>query len=142
MVLALKRINGELKDLQKEPLGDLCSFLGPDLRSDDPFKWYAIITGPSDSPFEGGTFKILIEFTEDYPYKPPKVDFITKIYHPNISGSGEICLDILKYNQFWSPAITAAKLVMSIISLLTDANPHDPLCPDIAKEYLRDKKKY
>ncbi len=46
MVMALKRINGELKDLQKEPLGDLCSFLGPDMSAEDPFKWYAIVTGP------------------------------------------------------------------------------------------------
>jgi ubiquitin-conjugating enzyme E2 D len=112
------------------------------MTSEDPFKWYAIITGPEDSPFEGGTFKLIIQFPEEYPYKPPKVEFATKIYHPNISGNGEICLDILKYEELWSPILTIQKLVMSIISLLTDPNPEDPLCPDIAKEYLRDKKKY
>eukprot|EP00347_Sterkiella_histriomuscorum_P013931 403362809 len=135
-------IKFELKDLQKEPLGDLCSFLGPDMQSEDPFKWYAIITGPDDSPFAGGIFKLLISFPDDYPYDPPKVEFGTKIYHPNISSGGEICLDILKYRDLWSPAMTIAKLVMAIISLMTDPNPEDPLCPDIAKEYLRDKKKY
>ncbi|CDW85663.1 ubiquitin-conjugating enzyme [Stylonychia lemnae] len=153
MQLALKRIQGvrivvnqnffqELKDLQKEPLGDLCPFLGPDMSQDNPFKWYAIIIGPENTPFHGGTFRLQIEFLDDYPYEPPKVEFQTKIYHPNISSNGEICLDILRHRELWSPALNIQKLVISIISLMGDPNPEDALCPDIAKEYMRDKKKY
>ena len=70
-------------------------FLGPDMTANDPFKWYALVKGPEDSPFEGGLFKLVIDIPEGYPFLPPKVYFETKIYHPNISGGGDICLDIL-----------------------------------------------
>ena len=106
-------------------------------------RWYALLSGPEGSPFEGGIFKLSLIFPDEYPWKPPKVEFLTKIYHPNISEGGEICLDILKENsQVWTPAFTAAKLVIAIASIMTDPNLEDPLCPDIAKEYKRDKKKY
>lgn len=61
----------------------------------------------SDSPYAGGVFFLTISFPTDYPFKPPKVSFTTKIYHPNINSNGSICLDILR--DQWSPALTIAK---------------------------------
>jgi len=78
---------------------------------------------------------------EAYPYEPPKVEFLTKVFHPNISGSGTLCVDILEPTE-WAPSMTLQKLAISILSLLTDPNPEEALCPDIGKLYLRDKKKY
>jgi len=104
------------------------------------FHWQATIMGPEDSAYAGGIFFLNIHFPSDYPFKPPKVNFTTKIYHCNINSNGAICLDILK--DQWSPALTISKVLLSISSLLTDANPDDPLVPEIAHLYKTDKKRY
>ena len=120
--MASKRINKELKDLQKDPPTS-CS-AGP--VGDDMFHWQATIMGPSDSPFAGGVFLVSIHFPPDYPFKPPKVSFRTKVFHPNINSNGSICLDILK--EQWSPALTISKVLLSICSLLTDPTRMIPWC--------------
>lgn len=96
--------------------------------------------GPTDSPYAGGVFMVKIHFPPDYPFKPPKVNFVTRVYHPNINQNGSICLDILK--DQWSPALTISKVLLSICSLLTDPNPDDPLVPEIAHLYKTDKARY
>jgi ubiquitin-conjugating enzyme E2 D/E len=105
---------------------------------DDLFKWSGYIFGPIGSPYQGGIFKIVIEYPTNYPFKAPKIYFGTRIYHPNISESGGICLDILK--DKWSPALSISKVLLSISSLLTDPNPNDPLSPDVAHVYKNNKK--
>lgn len=135
--MASKRIQKELKDLQKDPPTS-CS-AGP-AAPDDLFHWQATIMGPQDSPYAGGVFTVKIHFPPDYPFKPPKVNFSTKVYHPNINSNGSICLDILK--EQWSPALTVSKVLLSICSLLTDPNPDDPLVPEIAHIYKTDRKRY
>ena len=96
--------------------------------------------GPEDSPYQGGVFFLSIHFPNDYPFKPPKVTFQTKIYHPNVNSNGAICLDVLK--DQWSPALTVSKILLSISSLLNDPNPDDPLVPEIAQIYKADKSSY
>jgi len=134
--MALKRINKELIDLGRDPPSS-CS-AGP--TGDNLFQWQATIMGPGDSPYAGGVFFLSIMFPTDYPFKPPKVSFTTKIYHPNINANGSICLDILR--DQWSPALTISKVLLSICSMLTDPNPEDPLVPDIAHLYKTDRTRY
>eukprot|EP01084_Bolivina_argentea_P016551 30953_1 len=132
--MALRRITKELKDIEADPPWN-CS-AGP--TGDDLFKWNGTITGPPDSPYNGGIFFLDIRFPQDYPFKPPKIKFETKIYHCGINDKGGISLDILRDN--WSPALTISKCLLSIMSLLTDPNPDDPLVPNIAKLYKTNRK--
>ena len=134
--MASKRINKEYEEIKNDPPTN-CS-AGP--VGSDLFHWNAVLLGPPDSPYEQGVFRLNIHFPTDYPFRPPKVTFQTKIYHPNINANGVICLDILK-NQ-WSPALTISKVLLSISSLIDDPNPDDPLVPDIAQQYKVNKEKY
>ncbi|XP_075905669.1 ubiquitin-conjugating enzyme E2 D2-like isoform X1 [Nelusetta ayraudi] len=134
--MAMKRITRELNDMSRDPPSQ-CS-AGP--VGDDLFHWQATIMGPSESPYSGGVFFLTIHFPTDYPFKPPKVAFTTRIYHPNINSNGSICLDILRSQ--WSPALTISKVLLSICSLLCDPNPDDPLVPEIARVYKNDCRKY
>jgi ubiquitin-conjugating enzyme E2 D/E len=134
--MSLKRIQNELNELRKDP--PLSCSAGP--QGEDLFQWEGYIFGPEDSPYAGGVFNLTIQFPVDYPFRPPHVQFKTKIYHPNINSSGLICLDILKGQ--WSPALTISKVLLSITSLLTDPNPDDPFVPDIANLYVKDRATY
>ncbi|KAJ1061850.1 hypothetical protein K5549_002885 [Capra hircus] len=109
--MVLKQINKELSNLACDPPAQ-CSA--------------AIIMGPNDSPYQG-----------DCPFKPPKIAFTTRIYHPNINSNDSICLDILRSQ--WSPALTISKVLLSICSLLWDPNPGDSLVPEIARIYKTDR---
>ena len=135
--MALRRLQREYAEIQQDPPSNCTA--GP-VSDADFFTWKAMIFGPADSPFQGGVFNLTIRFPSDYPFKPPIVTFSTKIYHPNINAAGGICLDILK--QQWSPALTISKVLLSILSLLTDANPNDPLVPDIANLYKTNRAEY
>ena len=134
---SLKRIKKELEEIKSEPPTN-CS-AGP-ICEDNLFDWQASIIGPSKSPYAGGYFKLSITFSDKYPFKPPRIKFITRIFHPNINSRGSICLDILNTN--WSPALTITKVLLSISSLLTDPNPNDPLSKEAADLYLKSKEQY
>jgi ubiquitin-conjugating enzyme E2 D/E len=132
----LKRIQKELKDITENPPYH-CS---AGILDENIYNWSASIIGPENSPYKGGIFKLLINFPEDYPFHPPKIRFLTKIYHCNVNNSGGICLDILK--DQWSPALTVSKILLSICSLMDDPNPDDPLMPEIADLYKKNKIKH
>lgn len=130
---SLKRIQKELADIMSDPPPNCSAFP----RGDNLFEWVSTLLGPPGSVYEGGIFFLDIHFSTEYPFKPPKVNFKTRIYHCNINSQGVICLDILKNN--WSPALTISKVLLSICSLLTDCNPADPLVGSIAHQYLHNR---
>jgi len=133
----LRRIRKEIEDMKKNP-PDNCS-AGPS-DENDLFVWRATIMGPEGSPYHGGIFNLSINIPADYPFKAPKIMFTTKIYHCNVNSNGAICLDILKDN--WSPALTISKALLSICSLMDDPNPNDPLVPDIANLFVKDRERH
>ncbi|CAK87339.1 unnamed protein product (macronuclear) [Paramecium tetraurelia] len=96
--------------------------------------WKGFINGSPDTPYEGGYFQIDIVLTADYPYKPPKMKFDTRIWHPNISSqTGAICLDILK--DEWSPALSIRTALLSLQALLCDPQPDSPQDAVVANQY-------
>ena len=95
---------------------------------------------PEDTAWEGGTFKLTLTFTEDYPNKAPTVKFVSTMFHPNIYADGGICLDILQ-NQ-WSPIYDIAAILTSIQSLLTDPNPASPANSEAARLFQENKREY
>jgi ubiquitin-conjugating enzyme E2 D len=131
---AKNRLMKELKAVQDEEDANITA----KIIDDDITKWSATIIGPIDTPYEGGVFNLDIEFPGRYPFSPPKIIFITKVYHPNINANGHICLDILKSDK-WTPAQTVRTLLVSILSLFADPNPDDPLVGSIARLYKEDR---
>ena len=141
MSQAIKRIQKELAEFNKATdLEEKGYAAGPEDDS-NMFKLNATIPGPEDSPYEGGSFNLSIEFPKDYPFKPPKVLFTTKVYHPNVKkDTGTICLDILK--DQWSPDIKLTQVLMAINNLLINPNVDHPLEEEIAKQYKENKEAY
>lgn len=131
----LDRIKKEYEDIRNNPPYNCFAIC-----EDNMYKWTASIIGPENSPYKKGKFWLEINFPEDYPFKPPKIHFITRIYHCNINSSGGICLDILK--DKWSPALTISKILLSISSLINDPNASDPLEPDIANLFRSNKEEH
>jgi len=126
------------RDMEKNP-PPLC-YARPEDAAKDMTHWVGYIDGPEDTPFAGGRFHLIIDFPSDYPFKPPQMQFITPIFHPNISASGEICLDIL--HSQWSPVLSIRSLLISLCSLLADPNPEHGLNKDALKFYRTNKEKY
>ncbi|KRZ16242.1 Ubiquitin-conjugating enzyme E2 1, partial [Trichinella pseudospiralis] len=91
------------------------------------FDWEAIVFGPPGTPYEDGTFKLELKFTEDYPNRPPQVRFVSRIFHPNVYSDGIVCMDILQNR--WSPTYDVLAILTCIQSLLNEPNPHSPANP-------------
>ncbi|CAG2114837.1 unnamed protein product [Medioppia subpectinata] len=114
--MALKRIHKELTELQRDPPPGCTA--APN--GDNYFQWTGSIEGPPDTPYEGGLFNVQINFPPNYPLSAPQISFTTKIFHPNVSEIGQICLDTLKQN--WSAGLNIGKVLLSVQSLLADPN--------------------
>ncbi|XP_018018818.1 ubiquitin-conjugating enzyme E2 K [Hyalella azteca] len=96
------------------------------------------IAGPPDTPYESGNFKLEIKIPDTYPFNPPKVKFLTKIWHPNVSSvTGAICLDILK--DQWAAAMTLRVVLLSLQALLAAAEPDDPQDAVVANQYKENR---
>ena len=133
---AKKRLMRDFKKMLKDP--PPCLNAAPN--DDNIFFWTAVIFGPDDTPWEGGTFNLTLEFTDQYPNKAPVVKFVTKMFHPNIYQDGRICLDILQAQ--WTPIYDVAAILTSIQSLLNDPNPNSPANAEAAQLYQENRREY
>ena len=134
--IQIKRLAKELQITQDDPIsGITINTCGSDMGI-----WTAAVDGPSGTPYEGGVFRLVIKFPDEFPFRPPNVTFETKIYHPNIAADGNICMDILR--DKWAPSLTVQKVLLSILSLMSTPNPDDPLEPEVAAMFKNDNAKY
>eukprot|EP01110_Echinostelium_bisporum_P003992 TRINITY_DN1978_c0_g1_i1.p1 TRINITY_DN1978_c0_g1~~TRINITY_DN1978_c0_g1_i1.p1 ORF type:complete len:148 (-),score=28.52 TRINITY_DN1978_c0_g1_i1:132-575(-) len=126
--MSSKRLQKELVDFQK----DAPDWCGAQLSGDSLYKWRAWIEGPADSPYEKGKFQIDLEIPQEYPFKPPKLTFATKIYHPNIKSDGSVCSEVI--GEGWSPQLKIQEVLMTMRALLKEPNTETPLEPEIAQQ--------
>ena len=134
----VKRIAKELEECRQDKLSGVTLLL---VHEDDLTHLIGVFKGPPGTPYEGGNFHIDIHIPSEYPFKPPQMRFITKIYHPNISSvTGAICLDILK--DTWTPILTLKSSLISLQSLLQSPEPNDPQDAEVAKHYLTNKNSF
>jgi len=135
--LATKWIAKQLNDLVNNPLP---GFSAEPMQGWDMFICQAMMKGPRNTPYDGGIFILKIEFARDSPFKPPKIEFLTKVYHCEIREDGKFSLDIL--HDHWSPAITLRKILIEIQEFFIKPNPDFPIRPQLAKLYKENKAKY
>jgi len=129
------RLTKELKDVTKED--ESSGVRAMQVRPNDNKHLKGTLKGPEGTAYEGGVFEVDIVIPNAYPFEPPRMKFITKIWHPNISSqTGAICLDILK--DQWSPALTIKTALLSLQALLCSPEPDDPQDAIVAKMYLND----
>ena len=137
---ATARLMKELKDAHKYKDDDIKLRLAneADESSSGILLWKAVLRGPKESPFQDGSYEVLIKVPSDYPISAPKANFLTKVFHPNVEfKTGEICLDILKNR--WSPAWTLMAVCRAIASLLDDPEGSSPLNCDAGNLVREDK---
>ncbi|SCZ88742.1 BZ3500_MvSof-1268-A1-R1_Chr2-1g04606 [Microbotryum saponariae] len=131
---ARRRLVRDFKALSTDPPGGISG--SP--CADNIMVWNAVIFGPAETPFEDGTFRLALSFDESYPNKPPTVKFVSKMFHPNVYASGELCLDILQNR--WSPTYDVAAILTSVQSLLNDPNPNSPANAEAAQLFRENMK--
>ena len=89
---------------------------------------------PEETPFEGGTFRLKLVLGQDYPQAPPRGFFLTKIYHPNVSSNGDICVNTLKKD--WSESVTLSHILAVIRCLLIVPFPESSLNDEAGKLFM------
>jgi len=134
------RLKREIEMLLSEPPPGICVWVVEENTS----QLQAEIQGPPDTPYEKGIFLLDLQIPSRYPFEPPKVRFVTPIYHPNIDSGGRICLDTLKMqpNGSWTPSINLSTLLTTIRVLMGQPNPDDGLMPDITDLYRKDQRNF
>ncbi|XP_070128361.1 ubiquitin-conjugating enzyme E2 R1 isoform X5 [Equus przewalskii] len=135
----------ELKGLQEEPVEGFRVTL---VDEGDLYNWEVAIFGPPNTYYEGGYFKARLKFPIDYPYSPPAFRFLTKMWHPNIYETGDVCISILHPpvddpqsgelpSERWNPTQNVRTILLSVISLLNEPNTFSPANVDASVMYRK-----
>ena len=144
-------LSKQLQDLMRQT--DLGFSVGL-VDENDLYKWTVCFTGPEDTIYEGGFFKAILTFPEDFPQNPPEMKFITEMFHPNIYKDGKVCISILhppgtdnlneqeKAEERWRPVLGVEQILISVISMLNEPNCNSPANIDASVMFRNNREKY
>ncbi|KAI6660031.1 Ubiquitin-conjugating enzyme [Oopsacas minuta] len=102
---------------------------------------WKILVAPTEYPYNKGAFRIHVDFTAEYPFKPPKLNFKTAIYHPNVDEKGQVCLPLIAPEN-WKPATKMEQVLKALVTLINEPEVEHPLRADLAEEYSKDKSSF
>lgn len=143
-------LQNQLKELTADPIeGFMCELAD----ESNLYVWNVYLKGPGDTCYEGGIYKAQLTFPQDYPYSPPKLKFLSEIWHPNIYKDGNVCISILhppgedemsgeRPEERWLPTQNASTIILSLLSMLSDPNIYSPANVDAAKMYRDERDKF
>ena len=141
--MAVQRLAEERKRWRKDrPFGFSARPEKTETGKINMLKWLAHIPGKKDTSWDGAFYPLTLEFSKEYPIKPPKCKFPAKFFHPNVYPSGTVCLSILSEDEGWRPSITIKQILLGIQELLNNPNSKSPAQSEAYVMYSRDRKEY
>lgn len=132
----IRQVLKELQSINEEPLEGI----KVQVNDCDVTDIQATIDGPAGTPYAGGMFRVKLALGKDFPQAPPKAFFLTKIFHPNVANSGEICVNTLKRD--WKPDLGIKHILLTIKCLLIVPNPESALNEEAGKMLLEHYEDY
>ncbi|XP_065189928.1 ubiquitin-conjugating enzyme E2 L3-like [Sycon ciliatum] len=129
---ASRRLAKELSDIRKN---EEKVFTDIQVDEGNMLRWQGLLV-PDNPPYNQGAFRVEINFPPEYPFKPPKLTFVTKIYHPNVDEKGQVCLPIITA-EHWKPATKTDQVIAALVALIHAPEPDHPLRGDLAEEYMK-----
>ncbi|KAH7240907.1 ubiquitin-conjugating enzyme/RWD-like protein [Fusarium redolens] len=138
--MSTKRITKEFAEISQNPPEGFTVSLPP---NQSIHTWHVTLTAPESTPYYPGKFGILLTLPTEYPFKPPVVKFVTRIYHPNVTNEspGNICLGLLKPDS-WKPSTKLSAVLEALRNLLIEPQIDSPLEERIAQEYQTNRTEF
>lgn len=134
---ATRRLKKEIGELQTNGVTGFVDF---SVKEDNLLFWIVKMQ-PLKPPYSKGAFLIELNFPAEYPFKPPKILFRTKVYHPNIDEKGQVCLPVVA-PEHWKPATKIEQVLTSLLALMHEPQPQHALRSDIGEEFIKNHKKF
>ncbi|CAG8957664.1 hypothetical protein HYALB_00012122 [Hymenoscyphus albidus] len=137
MASSQKRITKEYAEVTANPPAGIHVSL---VDESNVHNWNVILDGPEGSPYAGGKFTLLLVLPSDYPFKPPKINFKTRIWHPNVTFDehGSMCIGILK-PEAWKPSSKILSVLTATQNLLVEPVPDDAVESSAAEKFKNDR---
>ncbi|KAF9920515.1 hypothetical protein FBU30_009632 [Linnemannia zychae] len=126
---ALRKIARDVHAMIEDPPEGIRMIL-----SEDMSNIQAWIQGPEGTPYAGGSFRLRVQLNSDFPNSPPKCFFVTKIFHPNVSKQGEVCVSTLKKD--WKKTLGLKHILLVVKCLLIVPNPESALNEEAGRQLL------